>query len=84
MPREAAMPQPFPPHLDEIEVLATSCPPGETCPKVARLPGTGIAVVGKLVTDPDALALLGVGADEAAVVITEPLYQEGAAKLGHV
>lgn len=63
--------------MADYQVLALECNPKPECPKVARgIPGT-VAIVGELVTDPAALAALGVGPGEAAVQITEALYREG-------
>lgn len=62
------------------EILAADpCPPGVQCPKIARprRQPARIAIVGKRITDPAVLAALGVGLDEAAVEINEPLYREG-------
>lgn len=59
------------------EVLASDCgcDPEPHCPKVARrLPGL-VAIVGPAVTDPEALAALGIGPGEGAVEITEALYR---------
>jgi len=58
-----------------------SCPPDLQCPKVALDGAEGIVIVGGRVTDPDALAALGVGAGEAAVRITKALYRSGSVAL---
>ncbi|MDX3001472.1 hypothetical protein PWY87_07320 [Kribbella solani] len=59
-------------------VIAGECPPGKDCPKVARASADRIVVVGELISDPAALAALGVGRGEAAVEISEVLYREAA------
>lgn len=65
----------------DYEVLASSCFPDDSCPKVAqRVPGK-VAIVGDSITDPEELAALGVGPGEAAVQITEVLYRAGHAGL---
>lgn len=63
--------------MPNYEVLASSCYPHDTCPKVARgVPGM-VAIVGTAITDPETLAALGVGPGEGAVQITEVLYRAG-------
>lgn len=63
--------------MPEYTLLAGACPPGKDCPKVARSAVGTVAIVGAQITDPAALALLGVGPGEAAVEITEVLYRAG-------
>ncbi|MGH4019259.1 MAG: hypothetical protein ACRDT0_08490 [Pseudonocardiaceae bacterium] len=68
--------------MADYEMLASGCDPDPACPKVTRgTPGT-VAIVGELITDPTALAALGVGPGEAAVQITEALYRAGHDGLG--
>lgn len=59
------------------EVLAVECGGGPDCPKVARRAPGLVAIVGPVITDPEALAALGVGSGEGAVQITESLYCAG-------
>lgn len=59
------------------EVLASDCDPDPRCPKVARRTAGVVAIVGPAITDPEALAALGVGPGEGAVEITEVLYRAG-------
>lgn len=61
----------------DYEVLATDCDPYPACPKVARGTPGRVAIVGQAITDPEALAALGVGPGEGAVEITEALYRAG-------
>lgn len=63
--------------MTQYEVLASDCPPGMDCPKVARGVVGRVAIVGPTVTDPVALVQLGVGPGESAVEITEALYRAG-------
>lgn len=63
--------------IPDYKLLTNDCPPGKDCPKVARSAAGRIAIVGVRITDPEALAALGVGPGEAAVEITEPLYRAG-------
>lgn len=63
--------------MTHYKVLASDCPPGLNCPKVARGAPGMVAIVGPAVTDPVALAELGVGPGEGAVEITEALYRAG-------
>lgn len=64
--------------MSEFRVLVGECPPGKDCPKVARSAPGMVAIVGVQITDPKALAALGVGPGEAAVEITESMYREAA------
>lgn len=67
--------------MPDYDVLASSCFPDDSCPKVAqRVPGM-VAIVGDPITDPVELATLGVGPGEGAVQITEVLYRAGHAGL---
>lgn len=67
--------------MPNYEVLASSCFPDDSCPKVAqRVPGM-VAIVGDPITDPEELIALGVSPSEAAVQITEVLYRAGHAGL---
>ncbi len=63
--------------MADYEVLASGCEPFPNCPKVALGAGGLVAIVGELITDPTALAALGVGPGEAAVQISETLYCAG-------
>lgn len=67
--------------MAHYEVLARSCFPDDSCPKVARRVPERVAIVGDLITDPEELAALGVGVGEGAVEITEVLYRSGYAGL---
>lgn len=52
------------------------CADGNTCPSLALTDrGTNI-VVGKVVTDPEALSALGIGPDEMAVEVPASLLKE--------
>ncbi|MGH3932396.1 MAG: hypothetical protein ACRDTF_20750 [Pseudonocardiaceae bacterium] len=44
---------------------------------MARRTAGVVAIVGSVITDPEALAALGVGSGEGAVEITEALYRAG-------
>ena len=61
--------------MTQYEVLASDCPPGMDCPKVARGAAGVVTIVGRAVTDPVALVKLGVGPGESAVEITETLFR---------
>ncbi|MGH8903745.1 MAG: hypothetical protein ACRDYA_19245 [Egibacteraceae bacterium] len=63
--------------MPDYELLAHECPPGTDCPKVARSATGTVVIVGAQITDLAALTALGVGPSEAAVEITEALYQAG-------
>ncbi len=59
------------------EVLATDCPNGDDCPKVAAGEPGAVAIVGVPIADAQSLAALGVGPGELAVRISEELYRAG-------
>ncbi len=63
--------------MADYEVLASICDPEPHCPKVARSAPGIVAVVGQVISDPEALVALGVGPGEGAVEITEALYRAG-------
>ena len=63
--------------MPDFEVLASNCDPYPQCPKVVRGTLGRVAIVGQAITDPGALAALGVGPGEGAVEITEELYRAG-------
>jgi len=55
--------------LTVIRVMREQCPDGKTCPALADTDRGSCVVVGKIVTDPEALGALGIGADEMAVEV---------------
>lgn len=67
--------------MPDYEVLASECRPQPDCPKVARGAAGMVTIVGSVITEPEALAALGVGPGEGAVQITEALYRAGHKKL---
>lgn len=67
--------------MSDYEVLASTCDPYPQCPKVARGGADMVAIVGEIITDPEALVALGVGPGEGAVQISEALYRAGHKKL---
>lgn len=68
--------------MPDYELLAFECPPGPNCPAVRRDCAAGaVVIVGAAITDPEALAALGVSPGEAAVEVTEDLYRAGHAAL---
>jgi len=50
-----------------------SCADGKTCPALAETDRGSYVVVGKVVTDPEALSALGIGSGEQAVEIPAAL-----------
>ena len=56
-----------------VRVIRDSCSDGKTCPTLADTDRGSCVVVGKVVTDPEALAGLGIGADEMAVEVPASL-----------
>ncbi len=63
--------------MPDYEVLASNCDPYPQCPKVVRGASGSVAIVGRVITNPEALTALGVGPGEGAVEITEELYRAG-------
>jgi len=59
--------------LTVVEVLRGDCADGKTCPTLADTDRGTCVVVGKVVTDPEALGALGIGADEMAVEVPASL-----------
>jgi hypothetical protein len=51
------------------------CYDGKTCPALSRTDRGSYVVVGKVVTDPEALGALGIGADEMAVEVPAALLE---------
>lgn len=52
------------------------CADGNTCPSLALTDRGSYVVVGKVLTDPEALSALGIGADEMAVEVPASLLRE--------
>jgi hypothetical protein len=53
-----------------------SCSDGKTCPALAHTETGSYVVVGRVVTDPEALGALGIGPGEMAVEVPAPLLDE--------
>jgi hypothetical protein len=53
-----------------------NCSDGDTCPALALTDRGSYVVVGKVVTDSEALSALGIGADEMAVEVPASLLRE--------
>jgi len=53
-----------------------NCADGNTCPSLARTDRGSYVVVGKVVTDAEALGALGIGPDEMAVEVPASLLRE--------
>jgi hypothetical protein len=58
--------------LNVLRVMS-DCPDGKTCPALADTDRGSCVVVGKVVTDPEALGALGIGPDEMAVEVPASL-----------
>lgn len=58
--------------LNVVRVMG-ECPDGKTCPSLADTDRGSCVVVGKVVTDPEALGALGIGAEEMAVEVPSSL-----------
>jgi hypothetical protein len=62
-----------------IEVLRSDCPSGIDCDRIYDTDGPDLVVQGRVVTDPDALAALGIRkppAGEAVVLLDRGLLPE--------
>ena len=59
-----------------LRVIRDNCADGNTCPSLAQTDRGSFVVVGKVVTDPEALGALGIGADEMAVEVPASLLRE--------
>jgi hypothetical protein len=59
-----------------LRVIRDGCADGNTCPSLALTDRGSYVVVGKVVTDPEALSGLGIGADELAVEVPASLLRE--------
>lgn len=59
--------------LNVIRVIRDNCSDGKTCPSLADTDQGTCVVVGKIVTDPEALSALGIGSDEMAVEVPAAL-----------
>jgi hypothetical protein len=62
--------------LTVLRVETGNCPDGKTCPTLAATDRGSYVVVGKVVTDPEALGALGIGDDEMAVEVPASLLKE--------
>jgi hypothetical protein len=51
------------------------CYDGKTCPSLSKTDRESFVVVGKVVTDAEALSAIGVGADEQAVEVPASLLE---------
>lgn len=69
------------PELRLTHVRGT-CPDGRTCPAALASNAGKVYVVGKRVTDPEALAQMAIGHDEIAIEVPESLFPEVAAGAG--
>jgi hypothetical protein len=63
--------------LTMIRVAGGDCPNGKTCPALAKTDRGSYVVVGKIVTDPEALAALPAGDGEIAVEVPASLLAGG-------
>lgn len=59
--------------LTVIRVIRDDCTDGKTCPALADTDRGSCVVVGKVVTDTEALGALGIGDDEMAVEVPASL-----------
>jgi hypothetical protein len=59
--------------LTVVFVLNDGCADGKTCPTLADTDQETCVVVGKVLTDPEALGALGIGSDEMAVEVPASL-----------
>ena len=59
--------------LTVVSVLRDGCADGKTCPTLADTDQKTCVVVGKVLTDPEALGALGIGSDEIAVEVPASL-----------
>ena len=62
--------------LTVLRIETGSCTDGRTCPTLARTDRGTYVVVGKIVTDSEALGALGIGDDEIAVEVPASLLAE--------
>ena len=53
-----------------------ACYDGKTCPSLSRTDRDSYVVVGKVVTDPEALSAVGIGPDEMAIEVPASLLRE--------
>lgn len=56
-------------------VRADQCYDGKTCPSLSRTDQNSFVVVGKVVTDPEALSAIGIGPGEQAVEVPASLLE---------
>lgn len=61
--------------LTVLRVIRGNCSDGNTCPSLALTDRGSYVVVGKVVTDPEALGSLGIGQDEMAVEVPASLLK---------
>lgn len=61
--------------LTVLRVVPGDCTDGKTCPAVARTDSGSYVVVGKVVTDPEALGALGIADNETAVEVPASLLE---------
>ena len=52
------------------------CPDGRTCPALHKTDTGSLVIVGRVVTDPEALAQMAIGAGEIAIEVPESLIPE--------
>jgi hypothetical protein len=52
------------------------CPDGRTCPALHQTDTGSLMIVGRIVTDPEALAQMAIGAGEIAIEVPESLIPE--------
>ena len=62
--------------LTVLRVETGNCTDGKTCPALAATDRGSYVVVGKVVTDPEALGALGIGDGEIAVEVPASLLEE--------
>jgi hypothetical protein len=58
------------------QVRGDACPDGRTCPAIHRTDRDTLMLIGRRVTDPDALAQMAIGDDEIAIEIPASLLPE--------
>jgi hypothetical protein len=56
--------------------LRSSCADGRTCPAVHQTETGSLMIIGRKVTDPEALSQMAIGADEIAIEVPGSLIPE--------
>ena len=58
------------------KVAGETCPDGRTCPAVHHSDRQTLVIVGRVVTEPEALGVLAIGPDETAIEVPASLLPE--------